>query len=199
MRTPKDVYSDMFGIGSYARHPESEPRYVFAMSALREINPRSVAEVGCGRGVFRKMVMSAFPDVEYTCYDVGNFMAGDIPVTCVDLEDRQSRIAAFVHPGSGFRKDVLVATDVLEHLDESAIDGLLCDLFHEAPSLVLTIAHHAETYGDDVLHKIVESPDWWRDRLTSMRRWKIVREEPVFVCQASGVLSTGYVLADASL
>lgn len=76
--------------------------------------------------------------------------------------------------------DLIVSTDVLEHIPEDLLDNLLAEIssrsqnayFHIATALATTVLPNGEN-----AHCTVQKPGWWRSRLE--RHFATVRELPV--------------------
>lgn len=72
--------------------------------------------------------------------------------------------------------DLVVCTDVLEHIERDRLDtvlGHIRALSMQGTFLVIsTVPAHKSLPDGRNAHLIVESPDWWRERCTALR-WSV--------------------------
>lgn len=77
--------------------------------------------------------------------------------------------------------DLVYSSDVLEHVEPELIDDTLNDLCRIATKYQyhLIACHPAKKSLSDGrnAHLIIESPNWWKQKITALSGWKIVSED----------------------
>lgn len=128
------------------------------IECIEKYNIKSLLDFGCGKGLTLEAVRQQYPDIKCTGFDPG-------------------REGLDVMPDS---VDLIYSSDVLEHIEPDQLDQTLTDLYNRSNKAMyhLIACHPAKKGLSDGrnAHLIIESPDWWRKKLTSLG-WKIVREE----------------------
>ena len=140
--------------------------HVAAIAELvKGTKPRSLLDYGCGKGYqyLAKRVHEAWGGLLPHCYDVGV---------------RQLS----VKPEGAF--DGVICTDVLEHIDEPDVDGILGDLFasiSDQPGWIsfayLAIAcrpSRKKLPDGRSAHLTVREPDWWDRKLERFARPNLI-------------------------
>ena len=137
--------------------------YVDQIAGLVELTrPRSLLDYGCGKGwqYSEDRIHERWGGLMPHLYDVG--------------------VSAFAgRPAGPF--DGVVSVDVLEHIDEPDVDGVLADIFglisdRESPQksfafFVIGCRPARKTFPDGTnLHLTVRPPAWWNDKLTAYLR-----------------------------
>lgn len=140
----KQAYADIHKNTAFGKRAKI-PAYL--KEFIKEHDPKSILDFGCGKGNLVKILRECYPLIEVTGYDPAN-PEFDQPYNNVDM---------------------IISTDVLEHVEPENIEKLidnLCDnsalqyhLISCAPAkLILPDGRNA--------HLIQESPDWWKDKFT---------------------------------
>lgn len=118
----------------------------------------SFLDFGAGKGVLSNLISEKFPTVELHSYD---------PVT-------------FPNPLPD-QVDMIYSSDVLEHIEPDLIESTLLDLSNRATKYQyhLIACHPAKKSLSDGrnAHLIIESPDWWRNKIQAIAGWKIIFED----------------------
>lgn len=121
---------------------------------IKEIGARTVLDYGCGRAT----LAAALPDVKVFEYDPGVAGKDDLPKPA----------------------DIVVCTDVLEHIEPELLDRVLRHIYllaKRAAYFVIATRLARELLPDGRnAHLIVQPPEWWVERLQS-HGWKISRSE----------------------
>lgn len=126
---------------------------------LNEYKPESLLDFGCGQGGLIRAVQERH-QIFCEGYDPGNEQFKKLPKRAYD---------------------VVVSTDAIEHIEPAHLDETLrvidskiqrCGFFRIA-------CYPAKKHLPDGrnAHLIVESPDWWRDKILSTMNAKIVWED----------------------
>lgn len=116
---------------------------------IKEIDPKTIVDFGCGKGNLIDVLRNDYPNITVYGHDPAN-PRFDVPIPKVDL---------------------LISTDVLEHVEPAHIDSTLTELrpksryiYHLiscAPAkLVLPDGRNA--------HLIQENDKWWRHKFISL-------------------------------
>lgn len=162
---------------------------VIADSIIRAFAPKSVTDVGCGPG----QLLLAFTRRGIICRGLEYSSAGlkiarrnGLEVTKFDL--RRDDLP------SEFRSDVVVSTEVAEHLHEEYADRFVDVLCAVADNIVMTAAEPATTYVGDHTHLNEQPREYWikkleqrhfayDDDITNQFRteWKHAQTKPWFI------------------
>lgn len=118
------------------------------------INPNSILDYGCGKGL------------QYSKYYIHHYWGADRKPTMYDFG-----VAEFATKPSG-RFDLVLCTDVMEHVPEECVDEILSEVFSYARIAVyLSISTKPATKhlpdGRNV-HLCVQDREWW---------WKRIRKQ----------------------
>lgn len=142
----KKIYTDIHAktkFGKRSKIPEMLGPFI------ENTNPSSILDFGCGKGNLVNKLSEIYPKKNITGFDPAN-PEFDIPLSKVDL---------------------IISTDVLEHIEPDLIDQTLKEIsdncnhtYHLiscAPAkLILPDGRNA--------HLIQESPDWWRKKFLDL-------------------------------
>lgn len=124
---------------------------------IKNHSPSSILDFGCGKGNLVQVLTEAYPNINVYGYDPANpQFAGEIP--CVDM---------------------VVSTDVLEHVEPEYIEDTI-----EMLSLKAKFHYHLISCAPAKLilpdgrnaHLIQEGPDWWRPRFEKYG-YEVVQED----------------------
>jgi len=134
---------------------------------LKTLDARSMLDYGAGKGSLVAELAPHFHRIEFQQYDPA------VP-----------RFAARPRPS-----DVVICTDVLEHVEPAALDPVLDDLralTRRAVFLVIATRESSRILADGRnAHLTVREVGWWMERVE--RRWSVVMSSTVaeeFVCVA---------------
>ena len=145
----KKMYSDIHRTTPFGKRAKF-PKYLD--SFIKEKNPRSILDFGCGKGRLLESIRCSYPDVEVIGYDPAN------PNYDIDL--------------SNINVDLIISSDVLEHIEPEYLLETLADLrtkskyyFHliacSPAKLILPDGRNA--------HLIVEDNIWWRQKFIELK------------------------------
>ncbi|MFC3694229.1 methyltransferase domain-containing protein [Chenggangzhangella methanolivorans] len=123
---------------------------------VEEFSAADVLDYGCGKG----KLAASLPEIAFVEYDPAVPGKDAPPPAC----------------------DLVVCTDVLEHIEPELLDNVLADiarLARKAAFLNISTRAAGKTLPDGRnAHLIVEPPDWWRARLGAHFEIKAWRVEP---------------------
>ena len=155
--SPTDLYQKLFADSEYARfdyEPRSEFRYQYAVNAIARWQVTSVLDVGSGLGHLASMLMAQGLKVETA--DLKKFHDIDVPHHNIDLLN-----------GLGdLRFDCITCLDVLEHLPENSIKGVIESISRACQFAVFTVANHSDIWEGEELHLIQRPRLWWDNVIT---------------------------------
>lgn len=118
-----------------------------ALAWYDELQPATTLDYGCGEGAFGVAVRKQRPDLRVQEYDPGVKGKGGMPKPC----------------------DLIVCTDVLEHVEPDRIDAVLDHIFRitgkGAFFVVATRPANAILPGGRNAHLIVKPAAWWIDKI----------------------------------
>ena len=138
----KKMYSDIHSntpFGKRGKMPRGLKQFI------KEIKPKSILDFGCGKGNLIVTLKENYPNIEVFGYDPANPQYAD-NIPCVDM---------------------VISTDVLEHIEPEHIDDTI-----EMLSLKSKFHYHLISCAPAKLilpdgrnaHLIQEGPNWWRQK-----------------------------------
>ncbi len=125
-------------------------------------NVKTVLDYGCGKARFHKILFNnpktpGAPNVDITGYDPAYFLFEKKPTGKFDL---------------------VLCTDVMEHVQEDQIDNVLEDIFSFSDNVFFTITCYPATQlllNGKNAHYTIKDPDWWKEKLKSYDgKYKVV-------------------------
>ena len=126
---------------------------------ITQVSPTSIIDFGCGKGRLVHRLQEDYPNISITGYDPGNREFD------TSLDNRYA--------------DMLISTDVLEHVEPEHIDDTLLYLSAKSRYIYHLIAlSPAKLILPDGrnAHLIQESPEWWRQKFINLG-YKIYKED----------------------
>jgi hypothetical protein len=137
---------------AWGKHGHSHASEVQEM--IRQLGARTVLDYGCGRATLAK----ALSDVKVQEYDPGIAEKDHLPKPA----------------------DLVVCTDVLEHIEPHLLDRVLRHIYllaRQGAYFVISTRPARELLPDGRnAHLIVEPPEWWLGKL-AQQGWEILRHE----------------------
>lgn len=133
--------------------------YKIVESFIKEYKPTTLLDFGCGKGRLIEVIAELHPEVTVAGYDPGNPNFQQLP---------------------DYPVDTVISTDAIEHIEPKYLDVTLktindkmqrCGFFRIA-------CYPAKKNLPDGrnAHLIVESPEWWRDKIKNIMNVDIVWE-----------------------
>jgi 2-polyprenyl-3-methyl-5-hydroxy-6-metoxy-1,4-benzoquinol methylase len=117
----------------------------------------SVLDYGCGTGSLKIDLLSKMPQLDVREYDPAIPFKRSLPDPV----------------------DLVVCTDVLEHVEGDKIDAVLTHLSllaHKVIFVVISLVPTAKTLSDgQQAHISLHSVDWWREKFEALH-WRVVQE-----------------------
>lgn len=118
----------------------------------------SILDFGAGVGKTSAAIRERYPNIKLHTYDPVTF-----PIKL---------------PSS---VDLVFSSDVLEHVEPHLIDETIEDLSNRATKYQyhLIACHPAKKALSDGrnAHLIIESPDWWREKINKLKGWTIIEDK----------------------
>ena len=125
---------------------------------IEEYNIRSILDFGCGKGNVVAALKETYPNLKVYGYDPGRDGYDALPDSV----------------------DMIISTDVLEHIEPELLEETLLDLAKRTDKVMyhLIACHPAKKSLSDGrnAHLIVETPDWWKNKLATVLDWKMYNE-----------------------
>lgn len=126
-------------------------RFFPQVSALiNEHKPKSILDYGCGKGVLGKQIKDQYPEIQVRLYDPG------------------------IKEYSKYRSpaQMIVCTDVLEHVEPEFIDNVLDRLLFMTRQLAFFVIHTADCGfrlpDGRPAHLIQKGQEWWEDKINDI-------------------------------
>jgi SAM-dependent methyltransferase len=119
-------------------------------SFIKNYDIKSILDFGCGKGEMIKSLKEKYPNIQVYGWDPA-FNSQ------IDLPDQV---------------DMIISTDVLEHIEPNLLDETIDDLLKRTNKLMyhLVACHKARTILPDGrnAHLIIETPDWWQQKFRKL-------------------------------
>ena len=142
-----DYYRDTHARRVYGTSSVKYVRYLRPW--IKVLGPSSILDYGCGQSLFLD-VLDLAPDVELLRYDPAIPAYSQKPVEPADL---------------------LINIDVLEHIEETDIDGVLADMRAACQNAIIVIdtkaAKHTLPDGRNA-HVTLHPAEWWGQKLSAV-------------------------------
>lgn len=160
-----EIYSGVIGEDYKTRHNEGYGRGFWGYNAInfiKEQNPKSVCDVGCGYGRFCDAI-SEFVDEVYGV-DIGSVATGNIidnkKIKFIDSDAKKIPL-----PDNSV--DWVTSFDCLEHCLPEDIDAILEEFNRIAKEgFVFSISYTNDSHNGLVLHMTVEGEEWWLNKIS---------------------------------
>ena len=125
---------------------------------INEYKVQSILDFGCGKGNVVEALKEMYPTLTVYGYDPAREGFDILPASV----------------------DMIFSTDVLEHVEPHLLDETLLDLANRTNKVMyhLIACHPAKKYLSDGrnAHLIIETPNWWKEKLLSVVQWKMYNE-----------------------
>lgn len=153
-----DVYTKSFNTLTYSASHHIQYDYVINIlkSLYKPDDVFSVIDIGSGRGQLILLIKSTFKNCNITSvdlqkfhpYEVNTFIACDLS----NNDDRNKITGVY---------DIVVSTDVFEHLDKSFINDIIKMCSGLSTISIFAIANHSDIINNIELHTIQEPHTYW--------------------------------------
>jgi 2-polyprenyl-3-methyl-5-hydroxy-6-metoxy-1,4-benzoquinol methylase len=161
----KKVYDMAFSHPSYSN--EEHIQYKYVQDNIQQFNlpNNKIIEIGSGRGQNLQKCIDNKDNIQnliLTSVDLNNYhnMTVDTFIKA-DLSKPDDRLEIL---NSGLY-DILICTDVFEHLDKRFIEDVIELCAKLAKYSIIAIANHSDIHNGIELHTIQESDTWWDELL----------------------------------
>jgi len=120
---------------------------------IKNNNVKTILDYGCGKAKFHSILFN-------------NKKVPGSPMN-INITPYDPAFAQFSNKPTG-QYDLVLCTDVMEHVQEDKVDEVLKDIFSYANKVFLTITCYAAkqilTNGKNA-HYTIKDPDWWKEKL----------------------------------
>lgn len=134
--------------------------YAVVKDFITQYQPATLLDFGCGHGALLSTIGQHHPSIVLSGYDPGNASFAKLPTKTFDA---------------------VISTDAIEHIEPEFIIETFKTINHlmERCGCFRIACYPAKKNLPDGrnAHLIVESPDWWRTKLTTVMGVKIVSEQ----------------------
>lgn len=134
--------------------------YKIVKDFIEQYKPTSLLDFGCGKGGLIATIAELHPEIKVAGYDPGNPEFQQLPKRAVD---------------------VVISTDAIEHIEPAHLDEtlkIIGSLMQRCGCFRIACYPAKKSLPDGRnAHLIVQHPDWWREKLTSVMGVKIVSEK----------------------
>jgi len=169
----KKIISDLNGISNFGKRKKI-PKYLDRF--IKNYNPKTILDFGCGTGGLVRGLQEQYPNMIVSGYDPGN--------------------SSYSQSINDSKFDMIVSTDVLEHIEPEYIDSTLIHLKEKATYFyhLIALAPSSVTLPDGRnAHLIQESRWWWHNKFTSVG-YKIITEYEMKHVNKQGRLVNKYFI-----
>lgn len=153
----KEIYTGAFNIDRYSRR-EDTPRYSKVMDSILAYKPKTLLDIGAGRGQIERAIKAAGLDTKISVADLDNFTKEDVEFFRIDLSH-------FTHKDICKTFDVIICIDVLEHIEPQYLPLIINEISLLAPLAFISTANHSNVEiinGEPVeLHLVQEPIEYW--------------------------------------
>lgn len=155
------VYNMAFSQPTYSNEEHIQYKYVQDTIKQLALKTNNIIEIGSGRGQNLQKCLdnkSNIPNMTLTAVDLNNYHNLEIDkfIKC-DLSIAEQR--AIVQSSGPY--DILICTDVFEHLNESFIEDVVAMCSGLASNSIIAIANHPDIQNGVELHTIQKDSSWW--------------------------------------
>jgi 2-polyprenyl-3-methyl-5-hydroxy-6-metoxy-1,4-benzoquinol methylase len=158
------IYTRAFGNLTYSAEHHIQYDYVLKNIFMFGLKSNKIIDIGSGRGHIIRLLNSCkerLEDFSITSVDLKKFHGETVDefIPC-DLSKPDNR-------GNLLNKhyDILVCTDVFEHLEKSFIEDTIKMCAQLSKKCIFCIANHSDVFDGVELHLIQESDLWWENIL----------------------------------
>lgn len=134
----KELHNSKLNFGKRSTIPE------ILDSFIKTYDIRSILDFGCGKGEMVNSLKEKYPNMQVYGWDPAFNSLAELPI----------------------QVDMIISTDVLEHIEPNLLDETINDLLTRTNKLMyhLVACHKARTILPDGrnAHLIIETPDWWQ-------------------------------------
>jgi len=152
MSKEKQLYKELYSIDSkYGHHDWSAPKRRTEVLEHIKLKPESVLDVGCGSNhlcsVLKEKGIKKCVGVDFASPQA------DVMADATDM------------PFSDQSYDLIICSDVLEHITEDNIDNCLTEFCRVGKRIYAKIALFPDVRKDGIdLHPCVKPPPWWIEK-----------------------------------
>jgi len=124
---------------------------------IEKYNPKSILDFGCGNGQITDLLKQTYPEKTIYGYD-----------------------PAF-HDSMPDNVDMIMSTDVLEHIEPNYLKNTLADLDKRCNivqyHLIACFKSKKALPDGRNAHLIVETPDWWQEHMYNKSLYNVIHED----------------------
>ena len=168
-----NVYDNAFSMQQYNVHSFDEPRYQIVNDFIKhnKNDIKNIIDIGSGRGVLLELLLETYNDINVISCDINKYHnIKNVEFHKMDLSNKNTYVNI---P----QQDLLTCLDVMEHLDKSFIDDVLCYFSKISKKSIITIANHSDILNNVELHTIQEDDSYWTPIINKYFKIENIKEE----------------------
>jgi 2-polyprenyl-3-methyl-5-hydroxy-6-metoxy-1,4-benzoquinol methylase len=159
-----NIYKDAFNVVHYSADHHIQYNYILDVVLKYNNINNSIIDIGSGRGHLIRMLnihKEKLLNYSLTSVDLDKFHNElcDTFIKC-DLSQEKDRLQLLEK-----KYDILICTDVFEHLDKSFIENVIHMCSKLSQKCIFGIANHSDILNNVELHTIQENDIWWENIL----------------------------------
>jgi 2-polyprenyl-3-methyl-5-hydroxy-6-metoxy-1,4-benzoquinol methylase len=158
----KKVYETTFAFPRYSADHHIQYDYILDIIKQYNLQNNKIIDIGSGRGHLINMINNSnIPNMTITSVDLKQFHNYHVNtfIEC-DLSKEEDRNKLI-----NDNYDILICTDVFEHLDKSFIEDVVIMCAKLSKKCIFGIANHSDIWNGVQLHTIQENDIWWDNLL----------------------------------
>jgi len=170
----KKVITELNGVENFGKRKKL-PNYLDDF--IKRYNPKSILDFGCGTGGLVVKLKTTYPLLNISGYDPGS--------------------SVYSQPIDDLHFDMIVSTDVLEHIEPEHLDTTLKYLSERSNLIyhLIALAPSKVTLSDGRnAHLILESHIWWRNKFLKLG-YKIIKEHHMMHKKGDRVVNKYFIMA----
>ena len=157
----RKVYDEIFKKESYNVHDSDIDRYHFVIDEVINNNFKTIIDISSGKGNLIKLLLNLNQDLKITSTDINKYHSFDVEFFEIDLSNNIANNENLKNK----KYDILTCLDVLEHLEEKYIDGILKSFSLLSNRVLLNIANHSDIQNGVELHLTQKNFEWWNSKI----------------------------------
>jgi 2-polyprenyl-3-methyl-5-hydroxy-6-metoxy-1,4-benzoquinol methylase len=152
------IYTGIFQTQEYNNFHRGA--FDFVLEEINKHHYKKIIDISSGRGLLLKIIQEQHPEIDLTSTDLVQFNDLDVQFISLNLTNQTdyNKITE--------QYELLTCLDVLEHLEESSIEGVMQFFKKIAKNFCFTIANHSDVFNGTELHLIQKEKQWW-DKILS--------------------------------
>lgn len=154
---PKNIYGENYYKDFNNLEDKEACKNFIRIFKIRKLRPKSVLDIGCGRGKFVKLLREK--GIEAWGTDFSDFAGTLIPDWFIKHDATQP------FPFKDKQFDLVMSSGFFEHLEEKDIDKVYNEMKRVGNKIVALIGYKSKKVGDFESHLTIRDRAWWQNKL----------------------------------